>query len=130
MTRRVLLPSETEVQSAAAQLRDASPNGFITVRDLATQLGLANSTFWRHFPGIAQSVADGRRTTVRTAQIVNEDEDDARVAGAEARLRGENAKLREQLQLAVAHIQRLTLENHALRDQLESQSGVARLPNR
>ncbi len=126
MTRRVLLPSESEVHAALAQLRASNENGAVSARDLAHRVGLANATFWRHFPEIAQVVADERRTALRSAptsplgSTTNNTTD--RV------LRKENATLRDQLELAVAHIQRLTIDNQALRDQLEAQTNIVKLP--
>lgn len=126
MTRRVNLPSESEVRAALAQLRAANESGIVTARDLARDVGLANSTFWRHFPEIAQEVADERRTTLRSAptsptgSTTNNTPDGA--------LRKENAKLRDQIEVAVAHIQRLTIDNQALRDQLESQTHIVKFP--
>src|SRR5699024_375673 len=66
MTRPVQLPSEAEVRIAIEELRSATQNNTITVKQLAQQLGLTNPTFWRHFPDIAQEVADIRRAVRRT----------------------------------------------------------------
>lgn len=126
MTRRVLLPSESEVRAVLAQLRKADGSRLVTALDLARQLGLSNSTFWRHFPEIAQEVADERRISLRIAQTAPADS--PRVGEPDGALRKENAKLRDQIELAVAHIQRLTIDNEALRDQLETQTNIVKLP--
>lgn len=126
MTRRVLLPNEPEVRAALAQLRAADESGIVTARNLARQLGLANSTFWRHFPEIAQEVADERRTTLRSAPTAPADSPNTKAR--DGALRKENATLRDQIEVAVAHIQRLTIDNQALRDQLEAQTHVVRFP--
>ena len=47
-----------------------------------------------------------------------------------AELRGANTDLTEHLALAVANIQRLTLDNHLLREALETTQKVTRLPSR
>lgn len=125
MTRRVILPSEPEVRTALEQLRKTDGSRLITVLDLARQHGLANSTFWRHFPGIAQEVADERRSTLRSATTFPADS--PRTNNPDEALRKENVKLRDQLELAVAHIQRLTIDNQALRDQLEAQTNIVKL---
>ncbi len=126
MTRRVLLPSESEVHAALAQLRASNENGAVSARDLAHRVGLANATFWRHFPGIAQEVADERRSTLRSATTFPADS--PRTNNLDEALRKENVKLRDQVELAVAHIQRLTIDNQALRDQLEAQTNIVKLP--
>ncbi len=127
MTRRVPLPTNAEVLHALAELRkDSTRPG--TVRGLAEHLGLTNSTFWRWFPAIAQDIADQRRTIARAKRA--EPSETARRADSERALRAENATLRDQIDLAVAHIQRLTLENHTLRAQMEDRAQIARLPPR
>ncbi len=126
MTRRVLLPSESEIHSALAKLRAAPGHEAVTARDLARQLGLANSTFWRHFPKIAQEVADENRVTSRAAQATPANA--PRASDPNGAPRKENATLRDQIDLAVAHIQRLTIDNQALRDQLEVQANIVKLP--
>ena len=126
MTRRVLLPSESEVHSALAKLRASTGREAVTARDLARQLGLANSTFWRHFPEIAQAVADENRVASRVAQAAPANA--SRASDPDGALRKENATLRDQIELAVAQIQRLTIDNQALRDQLEAQTNIVKLP--
>ena len=48
----------------------------------------------------------------------------SRAANTEAKLRQRNQDLHENLELAIAAIQRLTLENHSLRQQLEAARAV------
>ena len=126
MTRRVPLPSESGVRTALAELRKSNEAGIVTARDLARQLGLANSTFWRHFPEIAQEVADENRVVFRAAQATPANA--PRASDPDGALRKENATLRDQIELAVAQIQRLTIDNQALRDQLEAQANIVKLP--
>lgn len=128
MTRRVPLPSETQVRAKLAQIRSSDEHKNATVSGLAKQLGLANATFWRHFPQVAQEVADARRLSTAASKTLRQT--DIKSADAEIALRTENARLRMQVDLAVSHIQQLTLDNRTLRDQLESRTGIVHLPKR
>ncbi|QYG10873.1 hypothetical protein [Microbacterium sp. PAMC22086] len=127
MSRRVDLPTAEQVRAAIRELSTHSPESVLTVRALAQHLGLANSTFWRHFGDVAQSVADNRRSTLRTdtkpvpATAGRKDD-------TEVRLRGEIERLKSQVALAAAQVQRLTLENHALRQHLEAENTIVRIP--
>lgn len=127
MTRPVTLPTREGIQSALTQLRTEADRP-VTARALAERVGLTNSTFWRHFPDIAQQVANDRRdrlrqtSETRSPELANQSDDHER------RLRDENTALRAQLELAVAHIQRLTIENALLREQTESVAGIRHLP--
>ncbi|MET3175950.1 UNVERIFIED_ORG: uncharacterized protein YceH (UPF0502 family) [Arthrobacter sp. UYCu721] len=127
MTRRVALPTESEIRAALAEL--TRPDGRPSVVALARSLGLANATFWRHFPEIAQEVADARRNALRSAHPADAPATTGSDAkSAIAQLRNEKAHLRDQLEVAVAHIQRLTLENRTLREELERATKVVRIP--
>ncbi|MDY0909512.1 hypothetical protein [Microbacterium sp. CFBP9034] len=98
----------------------------MTARALAGHLGLSNSTFWRCFPAIAQTVADERRQSLRNtppAQLSPE----ANARQTEARLRAENRVLRGQLDLAIATIQRMSLELDDFRTQSQQLAGIARI---
>lgn len=128
MTRRVALPTETEVREALTKISAAEPRRRPTVVALASSLGLSNATFWRHFPQVAREVADARRSDVRSAESETSTAGDTD-ANSAVRLRSEKARLFDQLEVAVAHIQHLTLENHALREQLEEALKVARIPS-
>lgn len=125
MTKRVILPDEVALRSAIADMTTADDQP-PTVVALARRLGLSNSTFWRHFPELAQEVADARRTAQgrAPAPAVADDQGAERVI---ARLRTENAHLASNLEAAVARIRDLTLENRALRDELENVTGVSKL---
>jgi len=126
MTRPVQLPSEAEVRIAIEELRSATQNNTITVKQLAQQLGLTNPTFWRHFPDIAQEVADIRRAVRRT--ITDKTPPSLNNDAREQLLRKDNSILRAQIDIAAAHIQRLTLENQRIRSQLETQNHVVKFP--
>lgn len=128
MTRRVALPAETEVRAALTELKSADPDRPPTVLSLARRLGLTNATFWRHFPGIAKEVADARRAQAPSAQpAIAPFAIDTDAKTTIGQLRNEKANLREQLEVAIAHIQHLTLQNRALREQLEQALKVARI---
>jgi hypothetical protein len=129
MSRRVVLPSESEIREALAKLSAGEPANPPTVLALARSLGLTNATFWRHFPQIAQEVADGRRNALRSAGPADTPATGGTDAkSALAQLRNDKARLRGQLEVAIAHLQRLTLENRALREELEQAVKVVRIP--
>jgi hypothetical protein len=129
VSRRVDLPSEHAVRAAMAVLLDeaAAEGATPTVVALAKRLGLANSTFWRHFPDIATEL----RATVRTPNPdVPTSPAARRLADLEQRnaeLARDNRQLTEHLDLAVVNLQRLTLDNHKLRQALEATSKVTRI---
>lgn len=119
MTQRVPLPSTDDITSVIDALtREAGcPPAALAV---ATRLGMSNSTFWRHFPHIAQELADSRREAnrnVRRRRIPGTS--DAHHRSVISQLRVENARLLNEVNVAALEVQRLTLENHALRTQHE-----------
>jgi hypothetical protein len=100
-----------------------------TVLGLARSLGLANGTFWRHFPEIAREVADQRRTAGRQDRTASGSLPPEDKAPSElARLRRANRELADEIEVAIAHLRRLTLENHTLREELEHSRKITRLP--
>lgn len=123
MTRRVPLPSPDQIAAAIASETERSgrPPAALAV---ASRLGMSNATFWRHFPRVAQDLADARRDANRRAQRVLETDSRPHLAATIAGLRTENADLQNDIKVAAAEVQRLTLENHDLRTQLEQ---VARI---
>ena len=129
MSRRVDLPDDHAVRTTMTALLDeaAAQGTTPTVVALAKRLGLTNSTFWRHFPDIANEL----RTTVR---VPNPDVPASPAARRFAELEQRNAELTrdnrqltEHLDLAVANLQRLTLDNHQMRQALESAGKVTRI---
>jgi hypothetical protein len=95
-----------------------------TVLALAGTLGLANTSFQRHFPEIA--------TQLRQARSKIPAGHDAAEVGRFHQLKHDNDELRhdkhelaQHLDLALANIQRLTLENDQLRRHLEAIAKVA-----
>jgi hypothetical protein len=115
MSRRVDLPDEEQVRTAMTKvIEQAHEQGRRpAVTALAATLGLNNTTFWRHFPDIAQELAGLART-----ERADDDRPLGKVAQMEkdlARLKRDKTQLTHDLDLAKAVIQRLALENAALR---------------
>jgi hypothetical protein len=121
--------TEAEVRAALDGLcREAANTGRRpSVLALARRLGVANTTLRRRFPAICAELAPGRVTaaaapaTDRTVTNLRQDN---------ARLRRDNDNLAANLELAIANIQRLTLEANDLRVALEHARGVTHLPRR
>ncbi len=133
MTRKTALPSNDEVRAAKAELlaHSHTSGSRPTVIGLALRVGLTNPTFWRHFPDIAREVADLGRTQPASAPAPGGAA--SRLLDLEKRnadLRRANQTLTQHLELAVANIQRLTLDNHQLRKELEAAAKVTRLDTR
>jgi hypothetical protein len=93
----------------------------------ARQLGLANTTFRRRFPHIVAELAaptsDRQPSSSRPARTSYDQLNDDN-----ARLREHKRELAEHHEFAVAQLQRLTLDNHQLREQLETERQITRLP--
>lgn len=128
MTSRVDAPSESRVRAALDELRQrAGDNGTQpSVLGLASKFGMSNTTFRRHFPDIAQEIA-ALRSAPPTPGAPSEPTRYDRLVARNAKLKRHNRELTETLTLAACHIQRITLENQKLREELEAATGVARL---
>ncbi|GAB2994128.1 hypothetical protein GCM10027184_55780 [Saccharothrix stipae] len=124
MSRRVDLPDHDTVRAAMAEvIRTARDDGRKpTVVALAHEIGLNNSTFWRHFPDLASElVAQARdHTIVEQAQPGRYDQ----LAAEHARLKRAHAELQHDHDRAKAVIQRLSLDNHRLRQQIEGAAKI------
>jgi AcrR family transcriptional regulator len=129
MTRRGDRPREDEVRQALHEVvHDAARGGrAVSVLAVAAQVGLSNTTFRRNFPDLAREISERRRTPSQITSEAARPGQQATLADKNARLRQDNARLREHLELAIANIQRLTLENHRLRRQLEDATAVTRI---
>jgi hypothetical protein len=117
------LPTDADVRAAINTAR-AETGRTPSVLALAGRLGLANSTFRRNFPDVVAALAATPRPAATTA-----------AADAFAALQADNARLRrahrdmaEHLDLAVAAIQRLSIDNDRLRAALDVAQHVTRLP--
>lgn len=122
MTRRAALPTPDEVHHAITALTETLGKPPSTLA-LAKHFGLANTTFRRQFPDVAADLSRFRST--------EPDHQDAQDPSPYQDLKRHNAKLRHDiaeltmhLELAVANIQRLTLENHRLRRERDEATGV------
>lgn len=114
MTPRSAMPTDVEVQQAIATLTELTGKAPSTLA-LAQHLGIANTTFRRQFPHLPVHLSRARRS---------EGSDPGRSSSPFDHLKNENTQLRRQiedlnthLELAVANIQRLTLDNHRLRQE-------------
>jgi hypothetical protein len=122
------MPSREDVLAALGQLRiDAGSTGRRpSAISLARHFGLANTTFRRHFPDIAgqltATTTEGTPDNTAPGQLEV-------LRNDLARLRQHNRHLHDHLELAVANIQRLTTDNHHLRELLEAARGIRHLPN-
>jgi transposase-like protein len=127
MSQKIPLPTDDEINKATTEmLAEAQAAGRRpSVQALARRLGLTNTTFWRHYPHLARQISDQRRATpTPTTEPTN------RIAQMEkqlADLRRANQDLTDHLHLAVANIQRLTLDNHQLRQELHAATNVRQL---
>jgi AcrR family transcriptional regulator len=119
------MPTASAIAAATeAMIADAAASGRRpTVSELARRLGLTNTTFWRHFPDIAAQIAAQGRASTSTPTTPIDSPQDRQHALAQ-----ENQDLRANLALAIAHIQRLTIENEQLRIAVEDHAQVVRLP--
>lgn len=127
MTRRTALPSVEDVQLAVKELTEITGKS-PTALAPASPFGLANTTFRRNFPDIAADLAHQRATGPASADAAISRFDQLKADNE--KLRRDNHELAEHLELAVANIQRLTLESHRLRQQLETANKITRIdPN-
>lgn len=126
MSRRVDLPTDDEVRQAMREYLDETrgAGSRATVIGLARRLNLSNGTFWRQFPAIADELKSAAAATPTSPRR----DDRAELHADNARLRRDNASLTQDISLAMASIQRLTLENRALRTQLEEAAKVVSIP--
>ena len=126
---RPTIPARDEVLTALAQLQaDAQNTGRQPAAlALARRLGLANTTFRRNFPDIAAELAGQAAARQQTPPPPSRYD---QLQQTSARLRQENRQLREQLELAAAVIQRITLENQRLRQELEAAGKVTPISSR
>ena len=125
MSQRIDLQSEQDVRRVMTEhLEDAAAaGGRATVIGLARRLGLSNATFWRHYPSVVAEL----RTVAAVAPIVVRHDDRIELLASNKSLQRDNAALTQDLTLALSVIQRLTLDNYALRKELETTSGVTSL---
>lgn len=131
MSRHTAVPSEAHVRKVLHELQDrAEQNGTRpSVLGLARHFGLSNTTFRRHFPGVARDISAARTAPPSEGQPHGASRYD-RLVERNAKLRRANRDLSAHIKLAAAHIQRLALENARLTRQLEAASQVTRIDTR
>ena len=125
--------TEADVRIALNALReDAAATGHRrpSVLALARRLGLANTTLRRRFPAICVELATGPAGKGQAAHTAVDSTTLVGLRQASAQLRRDNENLAANLEVAIANIQRLTLQTHDLREALEHAHGVTRLPRR
>lgn len=125
MTRRTALPNHEDLQLAIKQLTEATGKP-PTVLALAGRLGLANTTFRRNYPEVTADLIR-QRSTLPARRHDDSTTTFERLRRENARLRSTNHHLAENLELAIANIQRLTLDNH---QRLEATTSITRIDNR
>lgn len=83
-------------------------------------------------PALIPGAVDGQPTLRRRRRDRLRHTGTPRWRSGPPRLAGDKSQLREHLDIAAAHIARLTLDNHRLTRELQAVTGVARLsrPNR
>jgi AraC-like DNA-binding protein len=128
VTRRTVLPSHDDVQLAIKRLTETTGKP-PTVLALARHLGLANTTFRRHFPDITTELTQQRSPAPAGADPVAASRFE-KIQRENAELRRARCELAEHLELAIANIQRLTLDNHHLRQQLQAATKVTHISAR
>ena len=114
-------PDRAAVLSVLAEMRERaqSTRTKVSVLAVARRLGMANTTFRRRFPDLVEQItADvSPRASVSGSASID----------TESKLRQRNRDLSQNLELAVGVIQRLTLENQRLREELEAAQAVTQL---
>ncbi|PPJ25646.1 hypothetical protein [Nocardia nova] len=126
------LPSEIQVRQAFTKLiEQARTTGHRpSVLALARQFELSNTTFRRHYPEIVTELGVVRRTpTTKNADSPAADEHE-RLVARNAKLRRDNRRLREHLDIAAANLARLSIDNQRLQQQLEHARGVTSITSR
>jgi protein-disulfide isomerase-like protein with CxxC motif len=128
VSRAADIPAEHAVDRALERhLAECRDNGRRpSVLALAATLGMNNTTFRRHFPDHAKKVSELRREPESGSRT----EADAgpspyeQLTARNAKLRRDNRVLTQNLHLAAAQVQRLSLDNARLRGELQSRASV------
>jgi AcrR family transcriptional regulator len=130
MSRKIDLPAEAHVRAVLAHmLTEAAAGGAKpSVLALARRLGLSNATFWRHFRDIATEVRHAASDSMVPVGGENLRRDRAgELASQNAGLRRERDRLADQMEAALGHLRRLTIDNAQLRHDLEAARRITRL---
>lgn len=128
MSRAADVPAEHIVDRALERyLAECRDNGRRpSVLALAATLGISNTTFRRHFPGQARKVSELRREPEHGSRTEADDGPSPfeQLTARNARLRRANRVLTQNLHLAAAQVQRLSLDNARLRGELQGRASV------
>jgi DNA-binding transcriptional regulator YhcF (GntR family) len=126
------LPAEMQVRQAFTKLVDeAHHHGQRpSVLALARQFGLSNTTFRRHYPEIVRELGQIRRTPATALTESSAATEHSNLVARNAELRHAVQELRQDLELAVSNIARLTLDNHHLRTELEQARRITNIKTR
>jgi len=130
MSRKIDLPDQAHVRDVLPDmLAEAAAGGAKpSVLALARRLGLSNATFWRHFRDIATEIRHTAGHGMAQPGGQNPRGDRAgELASQNAGLRRERDRLADQLEAALGHLRRLTIDNAQLRHDLEAAHKITRL---
>jgi transposase-like protein len=94
---------------------------------LARHLGLANTTFRRRFPDITTDLTQQQSPGPAGPGPGPGASRFEKIQRENAELRRARRELAEHLELAIANIQRLTLDNHHLRQQLHAATKITHI---
>jgi DNA-binding transcriptional regulator YhcF (GntR family) len=126
------LPAELQVRQAFTKLVDQAHHEGQrpSVLALARQFGLSNTTFRRHYPEIVRELGQIRRTPATAQTEPSAATEHSNLIARNAELRRAVQELRQDLELAIANIARLTLDNHHLRTELEQARRITNIKTR
>jgi hypothetical protein len=97
---------------------------------VARRLKLANTTFRRNFPTLPNQLQAQRKAPTESANDPGAADRFGKLKRDNDKLRRHNQQLDEHLDLACASIQRLALENHRLRRELEVATNITPISSR
>jgi transposase-like protein len=128
VSRRKPAPDEARVRETLAQMRAEADAGTmrVSVLGLARRLGMSNATFWRNYREIATEIRRAPETAGKSARA-SRPGNEAELADRNASLRRERDAVAGQLEAALAHLRRLTMDNARLREELEAARAVSHL---
>lgn len=109
MARRVVTPPTEDILAAYEAF--VEQGHLPSVLQLSQQLGISNSTFWRRYPELAQVIVQNRRSGFPHTSS----EPSASTSVSNPDNSGVYSQLRRQLELALAQVQVLSIENADLR---------------
>jgi hypothetical protein len=87
---------------------------------------MSNATFWRNYREIATEIRQAPQTPGKPTRA-SKPGNEAELADRNASLRRERDTLAGQMEAALAHLRRLTMDNARLREELEAARAVSHL---